>query len=91
MDPQQFSQRFLGVDYQYPITVEAAVRTLPTGSIRLDPVVLSDPWDQLLSTSVNVAPGQTIVLGGTQASRRMDPESPAGGHVLILTVRAMEV
>jgi len=86
MAPQEFSQRFLGVEN--PITVEAAVRVLSTGSIRLDPVRLRDTWDQLLSTSVNIAPGQTIVLGGTQARTQLDRGSPTAERVLILTVRA---
>jgi hypothetical protein len=83
---QQFSQRFLGVES--PITVEAAARVLRTGTVRLNPVQLNDPWDQLMSTSVNISPGQTIVLGGTQARVRLEDGTPRGQTVLILTVRA---
>jgi len=84
--PQQFSQRFLGVDN--PIMVEAAARVLRSGTVRLDPVQLRDTWRELLSTSVNVTPGQTIVIGGTQARTEMADGSPAEERVLILTVRA---
>jgi hypothetical protein len=83
---QSFSQRFLGVEI--PITVEASAQTLRTGTVRLNPVLLRDPWDELMSTSVNVTPGQTIVLGGTQARVRSSEGSPYGRTTLILTVRA---
>lgn len=86
MDRQSFSQRFLGVDN--PITVEAAARVMATGTVRLDPVQLRDTWDELLTTSVNLTPGQTIVIGGTQARTRLEGGSPGGETVLILTVRA---
>ncbi len=83
---QAFSQRFLGVDN--PITVEAEARVLRSGIVRLDPVQLRDPWSQLMATSVNVTPGQTIVIGGTQARTELVSGSPTGETVLILTVRA---
>lgn len=83
---QDFSQGFLGVEN--PIRVEASVQVLRTGSIRLDPVELSDTWSQLMATSVNISPGQTIVLGGAQARTRLVNGSPSGRTVLILTVRA---
>ncbi len=83
---QQFSQRFLGVDN--PITVEAQVRVLKSGAVRLEPVQLRDTWDELMSTTVNVTPGQTIVIGGTQARTQSDDGRPFGERVLILTVRA---
>jgi len=84
-DRQSFSQRFLGVDH--PITVEAETRVLRSGVVRLDPVVLLDPWENLMTTTVNVTPGQTIVIGGTQVRYQVEGrrgESP----VVILTVRA---
>jgi hypothetical protein len=86
MDRQSFSQRFLGVDN--PIIVEAAARVMATGTVRLDPVQLRDTWDELMTTSVNLTPGQTIVIGGTQARTRLVSGSPGGETVLILTVRA---
>jgi hypothetical protein len=85
-DRQSFSQRFLGVDY--PITVEAEARVLRTGAVRLDPVQLLDPWDGLMSATVNVTPGQTIVIGGAQARTQSDDGRLSGERVLILTVRA---
>jgi hypothetical protein len=85
---QDFSQGFLGVEN--PIKVEARALMLRTGSIRLDPVELSDTWSQLLATSVNISPGQTIVLGGAQARTEMVDGRPSGRTVLILTVRAEE-
>lgn len=85
---QNFSQGFLGVEN--PIKVEASVQVLRTGGIRLDPVELSDTWNQLMATSVNISPGQTIVLGGAQARTELVNGSPSGRTVLILTVRAEE-
>jgi hypothetical protein len=83
---QQFSQRFLGVDN--PITVEAAARITSAGTVRLDPVQLRDTWDELMAATVNITPGQTIVIGGTQVRTQLVDGSPAGRSVLILTVRA---
>jgi len=85
-DRQAFSQRFLGVSN--PIVVEAEARVLSTGMVRLDPVVLRDSWNDLMTTTVNVTPGQTIVIGGTQARTESDRGQPFGERVLILTVRA---
>jgi hypothetical protein len=87
-DRQSFSQRFLGIEN--PMTVEAAARIQRSGTVRLDPVQLRDTWDELLSASVNVSPGQTIVIGGTQARTRLASGSPVGVErsVVILTVRA---
>lgn len=83
---QMFSQRFLGVDN--PIEIEAGARVLRSGVVRLEPVQLRDSWDELMSTSVNVSPGQTIVIGGTQTRTGLVGGSPTGERVLILTVRA---
>lgn len=83
---QMFSQRFLGVDN--PIMVEAGARVLRSGAVRLDPVQLRDSWSDLMSTSVNITPGQTIVIGGTQARTQSDDGRPFGERTLILTVRA---
>ena len=85
-DRQQFSRRFLGVDN--PITVEAGARVLRSGAVRLDPVELYDTWGGLMSATVNVTPGQTIVIGGTQARTQSDDGRSFGERVLILTVRA---
>jgi hypothetical protein len=85
-DRQGFSQRFLGVDN--PIIVEADARVLRSGVVRLEPVQLRDSWNELMSTSVNVAPGQTIVIGGTQVRTGSIASGPAPQSVLILTVRA---
>ncbi|MGD2120764.1 MAG: hypothetical protein PVJ76_03425 [Gemmatimonadota bacterium] len=83
---QQFSQRFLGVEY--PITIEAAARVMANGLVRLDPVVLSDPWDDLLTATVNIRPGQTLVIGGTQGRTELVEGRPTGESTLVLTVRA---
>jgi len=85
MDRQSFSQRFLGVDN--PITVEADARVMATGTVRLEPVQLRDTWNQLMATSLNITPGQTIVIGGTQAPDFSNGRE-TGQRVLILTVRA---
>jgi len=85
-DRQAFSQRFLGVDN--PIVVEAQARLLRSGMVRLDPVVLSDAWSDLMTATVNVTPGQTIVIGGAQARTVGDDARPGGERVVILTVRA---
>ncbi len=84
-DRQSFSQRFLGVDN--PITVEAEARVLKNGTVRLDPVQLADSWNQLMAATVNITPGQTIVIGGTQATD-FSGGTPAEDRILILTVRA---
>jgi len=47
-------------------------RVLRSGAVRLDPVQLRDTWSELMSTSVNITPGQTIVIGGTQARTQSD-------------------
>jgi hypothetical protein len=85
-DRLTFNQRFLGVDN--PIFVEATGRVLRTGAVRLDPVMLRDTWGELMATSVNVTPGQTIVIGGAQARAQGVDGRPSGERVLILTVRA---
>jgi len=85
-DRQAFSQRFLGVDN--PIVVEAEARLLRTGIVRLEPVVLRDSWSDLMTATVNVTPGQTIVIGGAQARTQSDSGRPSGERVVILTVRA---
>jgi hypothetical protein len=83
---QEFSQRFLGVEY--PITVEATARVMSNGLVRLDPVQLSVPWDDLMTATVNIRAGQTLVIGGTQAETEIVDGRPAGESTLVLTVRA---
>lgn len=83
---QQFSQQFLGVDN--PISVEAEAHVMAAGTVRLNPVQLRDSWDELMSAAVNITPGQTIVIGGTQARTELVDGRPAGRSTLILTVRA---
>lgn len=83
---QQFSQRFLGVEN--PITVEASAQVTSDGTVRLNPVQLRDTWDELMAATVNISPGQTIVIGGTQARTRLVDGTPSGRSVLVLTVRA---
>jgi hypothetical protein len=83
---QQFSQRFLGVEY--PITVEAGAQVMSNGLVRLDPVLLSVPWDELMTATVNIRPDQTLVIGGTQAETEIVDGQPTGESTLILTVRA---
>lgn len=76
---QEFSQNFLGPDDAFSVTAQAEIRQ--PGTIRLDPVELwQDQREILLQTSVNVSPGQTVVIGGAQAR--------VGGRSLILTVKA---
>ena len=85
-DHHSLSQRFLGVDN--PILVEANATVLRNGVVRLDPVILRDTWSELMTTAVNVSPGQTIVIGGTQATTRSDDGRRTGERVVVLTVRA---
>jgi hypothetical protein len=76
---QSFSQRFLGTDELF--TVEAAAQLFGPGAVRLSPVKLwRDSYDGLLETSVTVADGQTVVIGGGKALE--------GGRSFILTVKA---
>jgi hypothetical protein len=75
---QDFSQNFLGTEEAFSVTAEA--RVLQPGTIRLDPVELWGEHERLLATSVNVTPGQTVVIGGARAR--------VGGRSLILTVKA---
>lgn len=76
-----FTQRFPEVaEVGVRVLGEAVVRE--SGRVRLD-LRLSDPWDDLLETSLTVRPGQTLVIGGTQAGH------PSGeSRNVILTVRA---
>jgi hypothetical protein len=83
---QSFSQRFMGVSPS--VTVRARAGVLRSGVVRLDPVELMDPWDQLLETSVNLTPGQTVVIGGAQSLRETTRGRIEGTKILILTVRA---
>jgi hypothetical protein len=82
---QSFSQRFLGVED--PVTVEAEARIQRNGTVRLDPVQLLEFRNQLMAATVNITPGQTIVIGGTQ-SIGYSSENPSENRVFILTVRA---
>lgn len=76
---QEFSQNFLGPDDSFSVTARAEIRR--PGTIRLEPVELwQDRQEVLLQTSVNVSPGQTVVIGGARAR--------VGGRSLILTVSA---
>lgn len=81
----QFSQRFLGVEN--PLIIEATAHVLRSGALRLQPLQLRDSWNELMSTSVNISPGQTIVIGGTQV-RTEGIGQPGNRSTLILTVRA---
>ncbi len=83
---QEISQKFMGVDHS--ISLDASARVLRSGSVRLDPISLLDPWELLFRTSVNITPGQTVVIGRAHP-RTVDEEGRTLGHrVLILTVRA---
>lgn len=46
------------------------------------------PFQRLMSTSVNITPGQTIVIGGTQVRTQSNYGRPFGERTLILTVHA---
>ena len=85
--PQSFTQRILGVEN--PMEVEVYARVGSDGTVRLETVELRDTWDELLTASVSIQPGQTLVLGGTQARTRLaEGGRPSGNSSLILTVRA---
>ena len=76
---QEFSQNFLGTEDSFSVTARAEVSQ--PGTIRLDPVELwQEGREVLLQTSVNLTPGQTVVIGGARAR--------VGGRSLILTVKA---
>jgi hypothetical protein len=79
MGTQDFTQRFLGTDETFQI--ESEVYMERPGAVRLNPITLWDRGgDRLLETSVNVALGQTVVIGGGKAA--------GGERSFILTVRA---
>lgn len=79
MGTQDFTQRFLGTDETFEIQSEVYMER--PGAVRLNPITLWDRrGDRLLETSVNVALGQTVVIGGGKAS--------GGERSFILTVRA---
>ena len=86
MGTQEFSQQFLGVEN--PITVQAEARLTSAGTVRMAPVRLADTWSQLMEATVSLTPGQTIVIGGTQARTGLVDGSPTGRTTLVLTVRA---
>ena len=72
-------QRLRGPGGTYIITAE--VRRLSQGVVRLDDVMLwRSESERILQTSVNIRPGQTLVLGSS-------PQGDAGA-TLLLTVRA---
>ena len=77
-------QRFSGTEDTYMITAEA--QRLSPGVIRLEEVTLWGPvagrQEPILQTSINIRPGQTLVLGSS-------PQG--GGATLLLTVRAEEL
>jgi hypothetical protein len=79
MEEQEANQSFLGPDQIF--SVQLAARVERPGSIRLNPVRLwAGDSDVLLETSVNVAEGQTVVIGGGRTR--------GGEGAYILTVRA---
>ena len=78
-DRQDFSQRFLNTDETFSIHAGAQIRR--PGTVRLDPIQLwQGDSDILMESSVNVSPGQTVVIGGSRAR--------VGGRAFILTVTA---
>ena len=81
MSEQAVEQRFLGPEENF--RVEARIRMERPEMIRLQPVVLylEDLGDHLLETSVSVASGQTVVIGGASARE--------GGRSFILTVESL--
>ena len=79
LDSQDFTQRFLGTEESF--SVMAGVHIQRPGSVRLEPIQLwQNERDRLLESSVNVSPGQTVVIGGGRAQD--------GGRAFILTVTA---
>jgi len=60
-DDSEVQQSLAGGQYQ----VEAQIHWAQPGIIRLEEVSLysADPWQRLLFTTVNVRPGQTLVVG----------------------------
>lgn len=77
--PQDFEQRFFGVEESFMVQAEVSMDR--PGTVRLQPVYLyqEDTGDRLLQTSVSVSMGQTVVIGGARALR--------GNESYILTVR----
>lgn len=81
MSEQAVEQRFLGPEENF--RVEARIRMERSDMVRLQPVLLylEDLGDYLLETSVTVAQGQTVIIGGASARE--------GGRSFILTVESL--
>ena len=78
----EIDQRLPGPGGTYAIAAE--IRRLDPGGIRLHDVTLyGASFEPILTTSVNIRPGQTLVLGSS-------PQGD-GGATLLLTVRAEEM
>jgi len=79
-DGSHVSQSLAGGQYQ----VEATIRWAQPGTIRLEEVHLLavNPTEQLLQTTVNVRPGQTLVVGTASKAKST--------ATLLLTLRAEE-
>lgn len=72
-----FRQRFLGPEEEFLVTATAELQS--SGSVRLRDLTLWGEGAPILESTINAADGQTLVIGGTRASR--------SGRSLILTVR----
>ena len=80
-DNSEVEQRIRAADGEFMVTAEA--HRMGASTIRLEEVVLwSDPGTPVLRTTVNVRPGQTLVLGSSPR--------PGSTATLLLTVRAEE-
>lgn len=78
-DRQSFSQRFMETEEIFQVSASAEIQR--PGVVRLDPVELRQgERENLLTTSVTVTAGQTVVIGGARAR--------VGGRSFILTVTA---
>lgn len=73
----EFRQRFLGPDEEFLVTAAAELQS--SGTVRLRNLTLWGEGLPILESTINAADGQTLVIGGTRASR--------SGRSLILTVR----
>jgi hypothetical protein len=73
----EFRQRFLGPDEEFLVTAAAELQS--SGTVRLRNLTLWGEGLPVLESTINASAGQTLVIGGTRASR--------SGRSLILTVR----
>jgi hypothetical protein len=80
--PQEFEQRFTGLEESFVVRGEVGIIQPGTARLRGIELYREETGARLLQTSVSVSVGQTVVIGGGKARR--------GQESYILTVRAIQ-